>query len=59
MDVNEVKRFPVYVVNSDDEAALSAVKKLCEQSLVPGSVVPLTAAEFKAFQRGVIRLDIE
>lgn len=51
----ELHKKAVYVVDRDNEAAWSLMRKLCEHSK-PGAVIPVTHEEFEVLRDGVIVL---
>jgi len=50
----------IFIVDQENKAVMSAVKKIAEAEARPGAVVLLTAAEFKAVtsNAGMVALDV-
>lgn len=56
---DEIQGIECFAVNADDPDAMSAVRKLAEHCTQAGAVVLLSADEFKALRKSVVKLVID
>lgn len=55
----EIRKFPIFMVERDNEAAMRVVRKLADGRLEPGAIIPLDADEWAALQASVVQMDLD